>query len=448
MCTDKKCFSQVRNTARFSQVKGRAWAVGRIIVCNLLLPGIALLFLMFLTTEAGAFEQPNDESYENLDARWLPWIGSWRLVSDEVDTDESDLIDQYLLTVSPESDGKTISMTGRRDGLVLFEENIETDGVRSPLKKDDCTGWQSYAWSETGKRLLFNGESSCPGDLSQQISGMSIIDDAGDWLDIQLLQGEEEKAITIRRYRNVDAEAIAPGRTSADRARVARLSAGTGFSINEIIELSGKVQPEVLEAALVEMHKPFPINSKQLLRLVDSGVPTEIVDLMVALSFPDEFIVEKTIISRVQKPELQQSSQYFCSPYAHRFCPPPMYTPRYHYWYLDMYYWPGWYHYSWWYPNYMVGGYGVKTGRLVKGHGYTRVYSSSSGSQQPRYARPRGAPAAQATRSGSPSSVSTARSSSVSSGSSSSGSSSGSRSVTPSASPSGYSSGNGDEEEY
>jgi hypothetical protein len=77
----------------------------------------------------------NDKS---IDARWLPWIGSWRLVSDTAD---SAVEDEYLLTTSPGDNEKSIIMEGRRAGQVLFEENIEADGVRRSIEKDGCTGW-------------------------------------------------------------------------------------------------------------------------------------------------------------------------------------------------------------------------------------------------------------------------------------------------------------------
>jgi len=228
---------------------------------------------MALTTVTRASDQPNIGSYENLDSRWLPWIGSWRMVSSTVNTTASTAKEQYQLTISPGDNGKAITMKGYRDEEVLSEENIIADGIHHPLTGDKCTGWYMYSWSETGKRLLLNSESSCSGELPHLISGMSIIDGAGDWVDIQLLQNGKEKAVTIRRYRNVDAS-ITPGGISAANPAVARTSAGSNFSISEIIELSSKVEPEVLEASLLELRKPFPINSKQLERLAEAKVPS------------------------------------------------------------------------------------------------------------------------------------------------------------------------------
>jgi len=431
--------------------KGSTMATVRIICRNLLLFGIALVFSISLTAETRASDQPNTESHENLDTRWIPWIGSWRLVSNTVNTIESAPEEEYLLTISPGDNGKTIILKSYREEMLLVEEKIIADGLRHPLTDDRCMGWYLYFWSETGKRLLFNSESNCPGDLPRLISGMSIVDSTGDWLDIQLVQNGEGKAITIRRYRNVDKDSVNLSWINETQTSLSRISAGKSFSISEIIELSSKVEPEVLEAALLEIHKPFPINSKQLERLADSEVPSQIVDLMVALSFPDKFTVEGTALYMVQQPEIQQSYPFFWLPYhycsydhlifpwhwASSTCIP------YGYSYLGYDVCPGRYYYFSSHPYFWVsGGNGADTGRLIEGHGYTRISPSSSGSS-PRRARPRNAPAGKKAVSQPTSSSSSGISSSGSSSGSSNGSSAGSGSRSPSASPRGYMSGNG-----
>jgi hypothetical protein len=451
MQSNTKCLLRIRHTENSMQGNGPAMAIFHIIGSNLLLFGIAFVFSITLTAETRAFDQPDTGSYENLDTRWLPWIGSWRLVSNTVNTIERALEEEYLLTIGPGDSEESIIMKGYREETLLVEEKIIADGLRHPLSDDKCTGWYLYSWSETGKRLMFNSESNCPGDISRLISGMSIIDSAGDWLDIQLVQNGEGKAITIRRYRNVDKDSVTLSMINETQTSIFRISAGTNFSIGEIIELSSKVEPEVLEAALLEIRKPFPIDSKQLVHLADSGVPSRIVDLMVALSFPDKFTVEGPALYPVQQPEIQQGYPFFWLPYRYCFYAHPIFPWHwasstcipYGYSYLGFNVWPGSYYYFWSPPYYSGGGgHGGDTGRLVEGHGYTRVYPSNSGSS-PRRARPRYAPAGQGASSQTTSSSSSGTSSSSYPSGSSSTSSAGSWSQSPSASPSGYSRGKG-----
>lgn len=418
------------------------------IICfSLLLSWIALSLFMTLPNKVWASDTQDIGSHEKIDARWVPWIGPWRLVLNKVDTSESNLEKEYLLTINAGDNKNSITMKGYRDKTPLAEEEIIADGRRHQFTNDKCTGWYQYSWSETGKRLLLNSELNCQDDPARVISGMSIINKSGDWLDIQLLQNGEERAINIRKYRNVDKDSVTLGHINANQVSSSRNATGTSFSINEIIELSSKVESEVLEAALLEMGEPFPINSKQLARLGNAEVPSRIVDLMVALSFPDKFSVEGEAVSLSQGPEAMVVYPYFQSPYYHCSYAHPFFPwhwassacSPYGYSYLGWRVWPG-YYYPFWPPYYYEeggGGHGGSNGRLIKGHGYTRAKSGNS-VPATRYAVPRNAPVNTTT---------TATSPAITPSSSSSGGSSGATAnspanTQPSASPRGYRSGN------
>jgi len=431
----------------------------------LLYLGIVLVLSITWNGSSMASEHQNTASYDNVDARWLPWLGSWRLVSNKINTGENLSKQDYFLTIRPGSSDNSIIMKGNQADKVLVEEEIIADGLRHPLKDEKCSGYYSYSWSETGKRLLFNSESNCPGDAPRQISGMSIIDENRDWLDIQLLQNGTEKAISIRKYRNIDSGTAASLGFNPDKIDISRISAAKNFSIDEIIELSSKLEPEVIEAALLELRKPFPINSRQLVRLSDSGVNSRVVDLMVAFSFPDKFTVGQEAISLAQSrgggPQGYNypgySMPYRDYSYYSYYCPilpwhwsssaymSYVYGYSYLGWYLTdgRYYplwtWPSYYSYApYYYPYYTGGGGGGpvrERGTLTRGRGYSPATGSSGSSS--RYAQPRSAPAAQSQ------SVPVQSSSSFSSGGSAGGSvpTGSSSGGTPSASPQGYSSG-------
>jgi hypothetical protein len=449
MQSNTRCFLPIRQAECAIQENWTSTQIARNILRNLLLFLFAFVFAITFIPELRASDLPDAGSYKDLDSRWLPWIGSWRMVSNTFNTTESKVKGQYLLTITPGGNGNSVTMKGFRDKEVLSGENIIADGAHHPLTGDKCTGWYMYSWSETGKRLLLNSESSCSGETPRRISGMSIIDDTGEWLDIQLLQNGKEKAVTIRRYMNTDNASTSPEGTNAANPILARISVGSNFSISEIIELSAKVEPEVLEAALLELHKPFPINSKQLERLADSKVPSEIVDIMVALSFPDKFTVERSNIAPIQSPMAQMGYPVVtdeCWDEDYPFFPwywgSSIYEPC-DYWEMGWEARPGWYNYYWGRPNFGGGGHGIDGGKLVDGHGYARVQPNNPGSS-PRYAQPRNAQSGQGRSSRSTSDSWSGMSSSGSSSGSLSGSSSGSSSKTPCASPSGYSKGDCD----
>jgi hypothetical protein len=202
-------------------------------------------------------------------------------------------------------------------------------------------------------------------------------------------------------------------------------------------EASAKVSPRALEAALVETRASFNLSSKRLLELQAAGVPASVVDLMVALSYPDRFVVERTApIDRAYAPIVNDP---FMLGWAFGY---PVWSDLYGFYsplygaYSPYYYSPFAYpYYRGYNPYYFGGGYYVDAGgggggvnvpdrpsgqgRVVDGHGYTRV-------------RPRESEPAVAPRGGG---GSTASSTGGGGGASSSGSSGGS-----SASPAGFSS--------
>jgi hypothetical protein len=449
---------------------------------------VALGLLLVSGSRVFASGYVDSQGSVNIDVRWVPWIGSWRLVSNTVNTTDKDLKGDYRLEVSPGDRGTAVTMKAFQDETVLFEDTIITDGVSQPLKEKECSGWYKYFWADTGKRLLFESESSCPDKPQQKISGISVIDRNGNWVDIQLFQSLQDRIITVRRYSLISDKTEDFEGQGIQVAGLARLHAGTHFSIDEVIELSAKMPSEVLEAALMELHEPFKINSKTLVRLSDSGVPASVIDLMVALSFPEKFYIERGTVSiqaRTDDTSIGPRSAYSYPPYGYYSVVDPYFpwywTPSTYslYWNSGWGTWPGMY-----YPFYSGGGSPGRDvryngGRLVEGQGYTRVSprTASSGSAHPRSADGRstlvrgssgsgsgssssgtysrssggvvtsgGGGGASAPSSGSSSGAapsSSGGSSSGSSGGSSSGGSSGGYSGggSPSASPGGYSSG-------
>jgi hypothetical protein len=173
------------------------------------------------------------------------------------------------------------------------------------------------------------------------------------WVDIHVLRIDSERELVIERYRPVGADiARLPGALST-AMHAPRLAAAARLTAADVIEALQVVDPAVVEAMLLESKASFGIDSDLLLRLDDAGVPGEIVDLMVALSFPEYFAVEDGTVTR--QPEVYYGSYE-----------PPWY-PYYGYGYGFGYY----YHHP--YPN--GGGHHDKghSGRVIRGRGYVGV---------------------------------------------------------------------------
>ena len=106
----------------------------------------------------------------------------------------------------------------------------------------------------------------------------------GAWVDVQALEIGGRASVRVRRY----------VRRAADRAtRAARMPNSGGLTIDAVKEASTKVAPAALEAALIETGARFNLNRTTLVDLDNANVPDTVIDLMVALLYPDKFQVER-----------------------------------------------------------------------------------------------------------------------------------------------------------
>jgi hypothetical protein len=380
------------------------------------------------------------------DDRWTPWLGCWERVSDDViegaagltgrsafeDEQAPARVEAPRTCVTRTGGGVTITTTVA--GQDPITQTVVADGAPRPIVDGECRGTERTEWSSNGRRLYARADATC-GTEQRAISGLGFITSRGEWLDIRSFRIDGQDATRVSRYRR--AEGVpAPGMS---------------LSLSEIKEASGKVAAAVLEAALAESGTSVRADSRVLVELADANVPPSVIDVIVALSYPDRF--------RIATPSQQRNAYasarrggatgfdplygydpfypaYYYSPFAFGYIG---YYDRY---LFAPYFYPG-------YSYYPGGGGGADPGdiprgrgRAIEGVGYTRIVpadSAGGGTETGRRAVPR--------PQGEGGNVNPGGGSASSSGGSSSSGSSGSGDSAPSsggggsASPGGYSSG-------
>jgi hypothetical protein len=291
------------------------------------------------------------------DARWTPWIGCWEPMSAASGT---------RVCVTRNGDNG-VTLSTQVDGQPELQQTITADDADHPVSDAECRGTQRTAWSADGQRLFTNGTLTC-GTAARTISGLGTIGPDGSWLDIQSVTIDGHQNTRVRRYRRRD---VVAGTTRP----------ATWLTLDAIKEASNKVSPEVVEAAIVETRSRFALNSRIVTGLADAHVPPALIDVMIGLSYPKKFVVERTsdgappLLSLDDDPYLL--SWAFGSP-IYGAAIPGLFYPAY-------YYSPFAYGYSGFYYPYAYGptftGVPVGTatprpsglGRVVDGLGYTRV---------------------------------------------------------------------------
>ena len=66
---------------------------------------------------------------------------------------------------------------------------------------------------------------------------------------------------------------------------------GTDWNVDDVIEASAKLPADAVQAAITEDRGPYEVNKKNLVAMDDANVPETVIDLMIALTYPQRFVV-------------------------------------------------------------------------------------------------------------------------------------------------------------
>jgi hypothetical protein len=238
----------------------------------------------------------------------LAWLGCWDVMADPERDSQESRKERQQICVAPGDAPKALDLAVLIDEQVVATETIVTDGSRQPVSDGGCDGWIRSVLSEDRRRLYLQSEATCSDGKPRNLSGASMMVSGNLWVDIHVLRIDGEREIAIQHYRPVGADiARLPGALPT-AMHSARLAAAARLTAADVIEALQVVDPAVVEAMLLESEASFGIDSDLLLRLKDAGVPGEIVDLMVALSFPEHFTIEGDTVTR--QPEVYYESYW------------------------------------------------------------------------------------------------------------------------------------------
>ena len=235
--------------------------------------------------------------------RWSPWMGCWQVAEESVqdaeallsalgDTAATPRRPTALVCVAPAPDGGA-TMTTIVDDQPVLVETVIADGTQRPLTDATCRGWQKAEWSQLGARVYTEAEVACGEQPTRKVSALAAMVSGPLWLDVQMIESEGRKSMRVRRYRRAANQKHATAVASPARD-VAHVPLGGKLTLADIKEASAKIPPEALQAAVMELGAGgYDLNAQRLLELDAAGVPDSVIDLMVAMSFPKRFVVER-----------------------------------------------------------------------------------------------------------------------------------------------------------
>jgi hypothetical protein len=231
--------------------------------------------------------------------RWQAWLGCWQtsaLASTPADAPRG----TGMLCVVPSAEAEAVEVVSVSAGEIESRSTIRADGAQHPTEREGCSGWESANWSTTGTRLYLRSEFTCEGGVQRTSSGMMAFSPDGDWIDVQSVSAGGNSGVQAERYRAVGADAAIPADLASSIASrslassAARMAASSRIGPEDVIEASRQADPLVVEAWLLERDQSFTVDARTLAQLADANVSTRVIDLLVALSYPEMFAVDNT----------------------------------------------------------------------------------------------------------------------------------------------------------
>lgn len=223
-----------------------------------------------------------------VDSRFAAWIGCWRLDDDLAGTGAR-------MCITPEQSGVRMqTVVGTQRGI---DEIVIADAIAHPITDTECKGTELAEWSGDGARVFRTTSVTCGKEAARTIKSIAFLAPGPSWINVQHVSGAAvNTAVRVQRYRRAANQNLADGSKAPqpEASLTMRTTAETTkWSIEDVIEASGKAPAEAVQAALTEANHGFDLNKRTLLALDAGGVHEQVIDLMVALTYPKRFVVER-----------------------------------------------------------------------------------------------------------------------------------------------------------
>lgn len=225
------------------------------------------------------------------DARWAPWVGCWRSVDDPAGAGAR-------LCVTPTAEG--VATTTVVGGQSIASELRIADGRPHPIAEGDCRGTETARWSTRALRLYRTATVTCEGDAPRTRSTVSFFVNGPTWVDVETVSRDgDETAVRVTRFERAYDQKLPDGSVVGPPTVTAPLSLAriAPFTVDDVIELSAALPPDGVQAAISEAPTPFRLNAKALTALADAGVGERVIDLMIGVTYPEKFVVDRLYAS-------------------------------------------------------------------------------------------------------------------------------------------------------
>ncbi|MDQ6738778.1 MAG: hypothetical protein M3Z30_13895, partial [Gemmatimonadota bacterium] len=275
---------------------------------NKLCQGVAGVFVaaIFIAAVPGS---PIIASAQTVQAtgNWTAWSGCWRpdaperagIAGSAIAGGSSAVVCVVPLAVQLPSQRQSnagAQIVTIEGGKVAMNDTIVTGASRTRTARG-CTGPESARWSADGRRLYLQSRFDCAGGTVRTSDGMFAISPEGKWVNVESVRAGASRSVNVLRYSPTAIPETLP-RQLADELRAGQLATGAARSAasaplgaSDVIDASRNTDSTVVTAWILERRQGFNVDASRLMALADAGVPSDVTDAMVAVSYPKAFTV-------------------------------------------------------------------------------------------------------------------------------------------------------------
>ena len=253
------------------------------------------------------------------DSQWLPWVGCWRLWEEQVERAAGrgdEFPERTMVCMSPTADNAGVLLSASATGETLANRTLIADGTQRDVTDGDCQGWEQRAWSSDGHRLFTRAELQCGTPALRRTSGVSFFSTNSNWIDIQLVEVGDREHLEIRRYTPIDEterlsllerqddpitaterqellNSAQASQVNPRTIRELRQVSTASLNLSNVREALLLADAQVVAAMLTETEPRLELTAKTLIELDNAGIDGSVIDLLVALAYPERFVVER-----------------------------------------------------------------------------------------------------------------------------------------------------------
>ena len=260
--------------------------------------GLAGLGLLAVAASAANAQQATAQQVSS-GPKWRGWTGCWTPVAAPAAAVTESAPPAVLVCITPTTNTDVVDVSTVAEGKIVSLQKLDASGREQPLTAKGCTGVQRATWSTDERRLYLKSSSNCEG-LRTTTSAILSMTAAGEWLDVRGVNAYGDENVRIARYRDAGTPSNLPVEItdalqmmSGPPSESARIAAGAPVGTNAVIEATRSADSSVVAAWLLERGQPFTLNAATLLQLSRSGIPGNVSDAMVAVSYPKAFQVAR-----------------------------------------------------------------------------------------------------------------------------------------------------------